>query len=118
MWLRIIFWNLLTIIGLCCLLSHLPPISYTNHEMSSEGPSFSDFSDFYADFLNENASVWFHVTVTDSDCVGFLVLLDQSLIGPSVSSRMIENRRRLFEEAQLNTKSRIILVDHEKVLDY
>jgi len=71
--LRIKFWKLLTIIGLCCLLSNLPPISCTTLEMSSEGPSFSDFSDFYADFVNENASVWFHVTVTDSDGVDLVI---------------------------------------------
>ena len=70
---RITFWKLLTIIGLCCLLSHLPIISCTNYEMSSEGPIFSDFSDFFADFVNENASVWFHVTVTDSDGVDLVI---------------------------------------------
>ena len=70
---RIKYWKLLTIIGLCCLLSNLPPISCTTPEMSSEGPIFSDFSDFYADFVNENASIWFHVTVTDSDGVDLVI---------------------------------------------
>ena len=70
---RIVSWKLLTIVGLCCLLSNLPTISYTNQVLSSENLIFSDYSDFYADFLNENASVWFHVTVTDSDGVDLVI---------------------------------------------
>ena len=63
----------LGIIGLCCLLSHLSIISCTSQAQSSEGPIFSDISDFYADFLNESASVWFHVTVTDSDGIDLVI---------------------------------------------
>ncbi|MGY5881026.1 MAG: hypothetical protein RTV31_12290 [Candidatus Thorarchaeota archaeon] len=70
---RIVSWKLLAIIGLCCLLSYLPAIAGSNQLSASEGPTFSDYSDFYADFLNESASVWFHVTVTDSDGVDLVI---------------------------------------------
>ena len=63
----------LGIIGLCCLLSHLPIMACSYQISSSEGPTFSDYGDFYADFVNESASVWFHVTVTDSDGVDLVI---------------------------------------------
>jgi hypothetical protein len=72
-WLGIPVWKLVTIIGMCCLLIQLPLTSYTNHQLSSEGPIFSDYGDFYGDFLNETASVWFHVTVTDPDGVDLVI---------------------------------------------
>ena len=63
----------LGIIVLCYILSHLPIMVCSNQVSSSEGPTFSDYGDFYADFLNESASVWFHVTVNDSDGVDLVI---------------------------------------------
>jgi hypothetical protein len=60
-------------IGLWLLLCQLPVNFSVTQASSDNGPTFSEYADFYADFVNESGCVWFHVTVTDADGVAQVI---------------------------------------------
>jgi hypothetical protein len=72
-WLRVRVWRCAIIIGLWLLVSQPSMTICVVQSTSSNGPVFSDYGDFYADFTNESGCVWFHVTVTDSDGVAQVI---------------------------------------------
>jgi hypothetical protein len=54
---------------------------------------------------------------TDSDCIGFFVLLDRNLLESPRSGSLIESRKELFENIKNETKSNIFYLDHNSLLN-
>lgn len=66
-------WRSVIIIGVWLLLSQPSMTVCAVQATSSDGPVFSDYDDFYADFVNESGCVWFHVTVIDPDGIAQVI---------------------------------------------